>query len=226
MPVRSLRVIVNLGVVAFFALMLDGFVNRDPYVRLPNGYAIVAISGGSPCGLMYERDKDSRPHSDWTSLRSVVQDSSGRQSMTYTLLSRAACQALEYPSESEWRAAIREKNAVPPQLSAGACSGITRFGQRGSVVFGDCDKGYFLLSTELDEYQILRSQDEWARQVAAKTGASPGEMKDPKSWVVRTRDAFSLTVVGGFMLITLPWVFAPVWRRHRGGCEIQDEAAG
>lgn len=62
MPVRCFRVVLNLLVVAFFALMLDGFVNRDPYVRLPNGYAIVAISGGSPCDLTYERDKDPHPH--------------------------------------------------------------------------------------------------------------------------------------------------------------------
>ena len=54
------RILVRLGVVICLALALDGCVNRDPHIRLPGGYALVAISPGSPSELTYEPGRDPR----------------------------------------------------------------------------------------------------------------------------------------------------------------------
>ena len=113
-----------------------------------------------------------------------------------------------------------EKNAVPDMSCVQEVDGITEFGRRGAFVFGNCDKGYFLLDTDRNELTISRRED-WVTQLTARTGSPPGDMKNPKSWLVQTRPPFYHWIMGGFVAITLPLAFAPLWSTHRKGKPIK-----
>ncbi len=211
------RVGFNVVVVAFIALMIDAFLNRDPCVRLPNGYSIVAISAGSPCLLQYEPWKDEREYAGWRALHQQTRDENGRESERFLLVplvDGATSETLEFDSKQEWEAATRAKNAEPSPFHVEQFSGITQFGTRSSFVIGDHDGGYFILNTAENSVESVETKEEWSRKAAA-AGLSTEDLSDPKSWFLQARDQFSVAIVGGFLLITLPWVLRPLWASKR-----------
>ena len=113
---------IRFGVLILGLLFLDGCLNRDPYVEVTGGYAIVAISPGSPCILWYSGSRDSRSYSDWIAHALVMESESD---ILYSL-SRTGPpdEVLDFKSVQEWRIARREKNAQParsvPRADRGA----------------------------------------------------------------------------------------------------------
>ncbi|MBN1343317.1 MAG: hypothetical protein JXQ73_11590 [Phycisphaerae bacterium] len=209
------RALAKLIFMGCFAWTLDGFLCHDPNVGLPHGYRIIATSWSRPCLLMYSPAEDPRPHSDWWARYYLEQDQSGGKSESFLLVNNdAADEPLEFSSEAEWRAAIKERNAVPEMGRVQAVTGITEFAERGPFVFGNCDQGYFLLDTDDDDYAIMPKED-WVRQVTAKTGSPPGEMKNPKSYLLQHRGTAHLCVVGGTVAFALTWALVPLWRPRR-----------
>jgi hypothetical protein len=216
---RGLSVLVRLLVVAFCASILDGLLNRDPHIRLSHGYEIWATSWSSPCFLVYQPWEDRRPYSAWKAHRRVVQDGSGERSEYSLILDDGTTfESLDFPSESEWKAAIRQKRAKQATSHVKEATGITEFGNYGPFVFGDCEKGFFLLDIDKNEYSISPRQ-EWVQQVTAKTGSPPGRMKNPKAWLLQDRNRLYYEVMGGFIAVALPLALAPLWRSRpkRGG---------
>ncbi|MBN1512040.1 MAG: hypothetical protein JXB13_08495 [Phycisphaerae bacterium] len=206
---KYLRVGLNLLLVAFFALMADGFLHRDPCVQLPDGYSIVAVSGGSPCLLTYEPWNDKRSYSSWKALHSVSFGEEGQESKDYVLINEATGEMLEFDSPLAWDAERRAKNARPWLIDMDEFSGITGFKGRDPFVIGKYDGGYFILNTAENSITSFNNQVEWV-QAATEAGMQTDPLVDPKSWLVQARHPVFYVVVAAFVLITLPWVFRPL----------------
>jgi hypothetical protein len=211
---KYLRVELNLIVVAFVALSLDAFLHRDPYVRLPHGYSIGAISAGSPCILQYAPWDDDREYSEWRAMTSVARKDNGSESVTFLIVNLTTIETLEFGSEQEWESQIRARNAEPSRSAMERFRGITKFGERGPLVIGDYDDGFFLLDTAKNSIESFSTKDEWSRQVAA-AGMSIDNLANPKSWAQQTREPLFVALVGGFALLTLPWVLRPLWVKSK-----------
>ena len=212
---KYLRVGLNLLLVAFVALMADGFLYRDPCVQLPDGYSIVAVSGGSPCFLTYEPWNDTRSYSSWKALHSVSLGEEGQRSEDYVLIDETTGEMLEFDSPLAWDAERRARNARPCPIDMNAFSGITGFMCRDPFVIGKYDGGYFILNTAENSITSFDNQAEWV-QAATKAGMQTDRLVDPKSWLVQARHPVFYVVVAGFVLITLPWVFRPLRAGRRG----------
>lgn len=219
---KYLRVGLNLLLVAFFALMADGFLHRDPRVQLPDGYSIVAVSGGSPCFLTYEPWNDKRSYSGWKALHSLGLGGEGQKSADYVLINETTGEMLEFDSPLAWDAERRARNARPWRMDMSAFSGITGFKGRDPFVIGKCDGGYFILNTAENSMTSFDNQAEWV-QAATTAGMQTDRLVDPKSWLVQARHPVFYVVVGGFVLVTLPWVFRPL-RAGRGGPAVTSQS--
>lgn len=207
----------NFVIMLFCAFLIDGCLHRDPHVRLADGYAIIAISPNQPCQLVYKPEHDRRKYSDWTARRSTTPSNAADPGGTdFALFNSTTGELIEFSSEQEWQEATRERNAAPRWLAFEEINAIAQYGSRGRLIFGDCDRGYFLLDISGNELQVFGARQEWEAAIAAKTGKPPSRMRSPKSWLVQSRDRFTYLTIGGFIAITLPWVLAPILRTRRG----------
>lgn len=202
----------NCLIVAFVALLLDGCLHRDPYVQLPHGYHIVAISPGSPCCLGYDSTHDDRQYTDWWAGRVLVQEDDRQRYEIFWLRNRVTDETLEFESEHEWEAACRARNAVPATLQGREHCGITGFARNGPIIVAAYDNGYFILDTAENAITTFSSEQAWT-DAAAAAGLATNSLTNPKSRFVQTREPLALAIIGGLILLTLPWVFRPLWSR-------------
>jgi hypothetical protein len=212
---KYLRVGLNLLLVAFFALMADGFLHRDPRVQLPDGYSIVATSGEGPCFLTYEPWNDKRSYSSWKALHSVSSGEEGQRSEDYVLIDETTGEMLEFDSQLAWDAERRARNARPWPMDMDEFSGITGYRCREPFVIGKYEGGYFIVNTAENSIRSFVNKAEWVH-AATEAGMQTDRLVDPKSWLVQARHPVFYVVVAGFVLITLPWVFRPLRAGRRG----------
>lgn len=206
------RVIGRLLVAAFVLLCLDGCFHRDPTVDLADGYEIVATSTASPCFLNYRPWIDKREYSGWHAITSTTLHSAKGEEQTPFLLTHDELEWLRFESEEEWRRAWHEKKATFGPKEIGRVEGITGFREEGRYVVGAYDKGFFLLDIAQNHLNTWRDEATWAAAVHSATGRAQPELRDPKSWLVQSRNLLVLTIPAALFV---PWCVWPLVRRNR-----------
>ena len=203
---KWISVIIRLLIMGFVALMLEGCLHRDPMVSLANGYAIGAICGSCPCSLFYEPWEDERPYSDW---QAVSFDG------TFLLMDEATDEELEFDSETDWRNAIRRLNAELPFGHAGL-EDVTGFRADDHFIIGEYESGLFLVDIDENTIETWESSGPWSAAVSQRTVLQPDDLINPKSWFVQSRHPIVYCLVGGLLIVALPWAAAPVFSKKRG----------
>jgi hypothetical protein len=206
------RVIGRLLIAAFVLLCLDGCFHRDPTVDLADGYGIVATSAASPCFLDYQPWVDKREYSGWHAITSTTIHTPEGEEQTPFWLTHDELDWVSFENEEEWRRAWHEKKATFGPKEIGRVEGITGFREEGRYVVGAYDKGFFLLDIAQNRLHTWRDEATWADAVQSATGRAPRELRDPRSWLVQSRN---LVVLGALATVLLPWCAWPLVRRNR-----------
>lgn len=176
----AVNFIVTLTAIGF----LEGFLQRDPNVLLPHGYAIAAICWSCPRELFYEQGRDDRSYSEWLAMKTP---DVGEKRTRYLLVEHS--RTLEYESETVWRATALEKQAQPGDMAA-RLKDVTMFHADGSYAIGKSQDGWFLLNLLTHELSVTNSKPAWSTLVENRTGLNPRHLRNPKSPFQQTRKPF------------------------------------
>lgn len=206
------RVIGRLLVAAFVLLCIDGCFHRDPTVDLGNGYEIVAVSAGSPCFLNYRPWIDKREYSGWRAITSTtVHGPDGEERLTF-LLAHDEQERLQFEDAENWRRAWREKKATFGPKEVGRVEGISGFRSQGRYVIGAYNKGFFILDIAQNRVDTFCGRTKWTEAVQTTTSLAADDLRDPKSWLVQSRN---LAVLAFLTIVLVPWCMWPLVRRTR-----------
>jgi len=192
---RGLR---NIALVAGFLFVVDGCLYRDPWVTLPHGYSIVAISPRSPCELQYTGWHDDRKYSDWSAMQG---SRDGGVSREYSLMNSGG-EFIDYETEAEWRAAIIEKNA-DPRFIAARLSGVLRHKADKNFAIGTFDGGYWLLDLANHQLSTWKSKEEWMQAVTTQTSLKATWLHNPKGRLNQSRELGVLVFYGVVLAVAL-----------------------
>jgi hypothetical protein len=211
----AFRVVIRLGVMGFVLLFMEGFLHRDPWVDLGNGYNIGAPWWGAPMQLWHFRSRDPREYSEWYTL--VLTDESAEDSVRYVVENpNSPHESFELASEEEWRRVRRERKATfMPEAVLGdePIEGITEFKKNERYAIAPYTGGYFLLDTEDDRLRVWTDRAEWEEAARSIAGMTTEGMRDPLSWWEQYWDSTTWTGVGILAAVMLPWVVWPIFRR-------------
>lgn len=182
------RIISRILVAAFFLLCIDGFLHRDPTVDLGNGYEIVAVSADSPCVLNYRPWIDKREYSGWHAIAGNAADERDGTDSSPFLLTHDEQEWLQFDDAENWRRAWREKRATFGPNEVGHVEGISAFRNNGRCVIGVYGDGYFVLDMMLNRVDTFRDRAKWRAVVQTATNLTGDDLRDPKSWLVQSRE--------------------------------------
>ena len=182
-------------VIAFVAiLVVDGFVYRDPYVSLPHGFSIVAISHSSPCSLQYTSWHDDRTYSDFRASRRM--DSSTNK-WTFSLVSDS--EVIDFTTEAEWLLAIQKYNASPDDSSL-QLENVQSFAADENHIIGTHGRGQFILDMQANVLMTYTDKVNWSSAVVRDTHLSAEALRNPRSLLVQSRDSFMII---GYVVLLL-----------------------
>lgn len=203
--------------ILLFLLFVDGFVYRDPYIKLPHGYGIGSISGSTPCSLEYGHG-DERPYSNWTALGDPYGDNDGSPKTIHFLFNRDTNERLEFDNELAFRDAIRELNVRPEQSWFPSVEIIRKFNFRDLIGFGDCENGHFILDIADNDVWIIPDEAAWRSEVERLTGEPPGWLWSANSFLLKHRDPEYLAFMGILTLVCLFMIYRrrniPIGKRN------------
>jgi hypothetical protein len=188
--------------IVFVGSIVEGFLLKDPWVELGNGYHIGAISWGSSCFLTYFATQDPRPPSPW---------SVHRTDKSFVLDNSETNELREYATEEELRQATRDLH-VRPAPGRTMLDQVTGFDRDGRFAIGHSGDGYFLLDTTEDTLEKWPTSDEWSTAVRSRTKLNPGRLRDPKSWLLQYRSAGYWATLGIYGSLGLAWIIVPLAR--------------
>ena len=121
-------------------------------------------------------------------------------------------EGLEFQNEKDWRHAWRENKATFGSDEIGRVEGITGFRREGRYVLGAYDKGFFILDMVENRVETFRERAVWRDAANTTTNVAIGHVRDPKSWLVQSRN---LAVLATPAALFLPWCLWPVIGRRR-----------
>ncbi|MCB9851554.1 MAG: hypothetical protein H6819_00550 [Phycisphaerales bacterium] len=187
----------------FFLLLVDGFVYRDPYIKLSHGYGIGSISNSTPCSLEYGGgDGDARSGERWWAGVGSLGDR-----RIYWLSKRDSDEFLQFDNEQDWLAAIKKHHVKPSDDWLPRIENVTQFNSRESIIFGDCEGGYFIADTASNDVGVVANETAWRSEVERLTGAPPGWMWSANSFLLKYRNPEYLAFMGILTLVCLVVVY-------------------
>ena len=79
-------------------------------------------------------------------------------------------------------------------------------------MIGAYNKGFFVLDMAQNRVDTFRDRTKWTEAVQTTTSLATDDLRDPKSWLVQSRN---LAVLAVLTIVLLPWCMWPLVRRIR-----------
>ena len=186
-------VMVNLLLMGFFLLIVDGCVYRDPYVELPGGYRIIAISQSSPCELGQElTDAEwfttSKHGDDEIVLFNINDESMVKFGSVKEIQARFAPGTVDF-------------SEIAPRIE-----NVSGYTFNDQFIAGECSDSYFIVDVEAHCYESYDSKKDWA-QAAAARGLTPSSLMNPYFRIRQWRHPATLPI---YAILLLSSVLYPI----------------
>ena len=165
------RTAVNLAATAFFLLLVDGCVYRDPHVEISDDYAISSISHSLPCGLYYKP----KSNAEW-----FATDMSDGNTTEYVLMNLNDDSVLTVHSFDEIFTAVGH-DTVDVSRIAPKIEDVTLYTANDRFVAGKGGPDFFLLGLDTHLVTTWKNESLW-KQALTTTGLSTRHLSNPKAW--------------------------------------------
>ena len=211
----TLNILVTLSLIV---LADSSCIHRDPYVRLPMGYAISANSRGSTCSLYYESEMDERSYSD--SYASCGEDTETGD-VEYYILCKGGDVSV-FRDEDEWYTELRRRN-VSPSFFFSAVENVKSYAANAENIIGECAGGYYMVDISNNRIYFYSLSAEWRSAISDNTSLSSAKMVNPKSFFAQTRSPVSLVF---YAAVSLAVFVVSLWRsrtKRTAGTESPEE---